>query len=424
MLRSEPFWSLPTPPTQPGRPEPLEIVKVALTIVAGVGGLVALTVAYRRQLWLEADTAGARERQKALHDRYGAAVTQLGHDNPNVRLAGVYALANLADEWATQRQQCVDVLCAYLRVPWNPDPDEKHPTARKVIQSPGPRRATTTYTYPSGLGESEVRRTIIRTIAEHLRGPGKDDDDPQPGPWSGLALDFTGALLPESIFNRCTFATVRFSRTHFLDPAEFDRATFSGAARFEGAMFFGPAWFDGVTFSGGARFGGVTFSGGAMFRKATFSEGARFEGATFSGGALFDRATFARDAMFHRATFSGDAMFDWAKFAGVARLDWARFSESATFRGAMFSGGAAFGGSTFGGDTVFNEATFAKVVMFDEAAFSEGARFRRVRFFEDARFREVTFSGGAVFDEASFRRGVPSELEKFVSSGESSWAAQ
>ena len=89
VLRSEPFWSLPTPPTRPGRPQPLEIVRVALTIVAGVGGLVALTVAYRRQLWLEADTTGERERRKALHDRYVAAVAQLGHENPNVRLAGV-----------------------------------------------------------------------------------------------------------------------------------------------------------------------------------------------------------------------------------------------------------------------------------------------------------------------------------------------
>lgn len=140
MLRSEPFWSLPTPPTQRGRPQPLEIVKVALTIVAGVGGLVALTVAYRRQVWLEADAAGDRERQKALHDRYSAAVAQLAHDNPNVRLAGVYALANLADEWETQRQQCVDVLCAYLRTPWNPEPDHEHPLARKSIETPGPRR--------------------------------------------------------------------------------------------------------------------------------------------------------------------------------------------------------------------------------------------------------------------------------------------
>jgi hypothetical protein len=32
-----------------------------------------------------------------------------------VRLAGVYEMARLADDWADQRQTCVDVLCACLR---------------------------------------------------------------------------------------------------------------------------------------------------------------------------------------------------------------------------------------------------------------------------------------------------------------------
>jgi hypothetical protein len=31
-------------------------------------------------------------------------------------LAGVYAMSRLADDWTDQRQQCVDVLCAYLRL--------------------------------------------------------------------------------------------------------------------------------------------------------------------------------------------------------------------------------------------------------------------------------------------------------------------
>lgn len=52
-------------------------------------------------MWLEADEVGRRERQKALHDRYSAGVAQLGNENPTVRLAGVYALANLADQWDT-----------------------------------------------------------------------------------------------------------------------------------------------------------------------------------------------------------------------------------------------------------------------------------------------------------------------------------
>lgn len=329
MLRSEPFWSLPTPPTQRGRPQPLEIVKVALTIVAGVGGLVALTVAYRRQVWLEADTAGQRERRKALHDRYGAAVAQLGHENPNVRLAGVYALANLADEWDAQRQQCVDVLCAYLRVPWDSEPAEDHPLARKSIESPGPRRTTTTYTYTHSLGEDEVRRTIIRVIAAHLRASGLSATY-LPGPWSSLALDFTGAMLPEADFSKCTFGGVRFSDAHFQH-----------SAWFKGATFADNAWFDRATFSDNVRFEWATFADDAWFEGATFSDNAGFDRATFSGHAWFAGATFAGDAAFRRATFSGDAGFEGATFSGHARFEEARFFADAWFKGATFSTGTA-----------------------------------------------------------------------------------
>lgn len=316
LLRSEPFWSLPTPPTQPGRPEPLEIVKIALTIVAGVGGLVALTVGYRRQLWLEADAAGHRERQKALHDRYGAAVTQLGHDSANVRLAGVYALANLADEWSAQRQQCVDVLCAYLRVPWDPDPDERHLTARKVIQSPGPRRTTITYTYPGGLGESEVRRTIVRTIAEHLRGSDATLEDPQPGTWSDISLDFTGALLPESNFHGCVFGDGNFRATRFMETANFFAARFNspiGFVNFEAANFYGSASFGAARFECAAIFADSTFHAIASFPGARF-RGVMFAGAKFLGPSISQGATSLRSPDFEHVQFDGNVPVELAEY--------------------------------------------------------------------------------------------------------------
>jgi hypothetical protein len=55
---------------------------------------------------------------EAFAKRYQDAATQLGHDKAAVRLAGVYAMARLADDWRDQRQSCIDVLCAYLRMPW------------------------------------------------------------------------------------------------------------------------------------------------------------------------------------------------------------------------------------------------------------------------------------------------------------------
>ena len=84
--------------------------------VAGLGA--AALIGFRRQTSTE--TALHDERTKALHERYSTAAEQLVHDSSAIRMAGVYALASLADDWASsgsrrERQVCIDLLCAYLR---------------------------------------------------------------------------------------------------------------------------------------------------------------------------------------------------------------------------------------------------------------------------------------------------------------------
>src|SRR5687768_6022691 len=70
LLQGEWPWRLRSTATPPGL---LDILKVGLSVVAGMGGVVALVVAYRRQQYLERDEAGRREEQKAYRDRYAAA---------------------------------------------------------------------------------------------------------------------------------------------------------------------------------------------------------------------------------------------------------------------------------------------------------------------------------------------------------------
>lgn len=149
LVRAEPFWSWPVPyptPTATGwrdarGADVLELVRIALTVAAGLGGAVALTVAYRKQSLAEANVE--REEASAYRDRYGAAAAQLGHEDAAVRLAGVYALANLADDWEQKRQQCVDVLCAYLRLPWDPGHDPSRPTISETVETIPRRRDNT-----------------------------------------------------------------------------------------------------------------------------------------------------------------------------------------------------------------------------------------------------------------------------------------
>jgi hypothetical protein len=163
VLKIPPTGTLPTPAPDGTSPF-LDVLKVALTVSAGIGGAVALVVAYRRQRHLEVDDAGRRS-------RYTSAAQQLGDPQAAVRLAGVYAMAHLADEWAEQRQQCVDVLCAYLRLPWAGDPTQLEPntTTTEHTWPDGMGQRKVIKTYSGRPGEREVRQTIVRVIASHLR---------------------------------------------------------------------------------------------------------------------------------------------------------------------------------------------------------------------------------------------------------------
>src|SRR6185369_1269436 len=99
----------------------LDLLKITLSVVAGFGGVVLLAVSYRKQRVAEDEHALAvqraeREVVQKFNERFGSAAEQLANESPAVRLAGVYAMAGLADDWADKRQVCVDVLCGYLRI--------------------------------------------------------------------------------------------------------------------------------------------------------------------------------------------------------------------------------------------------------------------------------------------------------------------
>ncbi|MFG1808232.1 pentapeptide repeat-containing protein [Streptomyces sp. NPDC049040] len=255
-----------------------DAIKIALTVVAGVGGVVALVVAYRRQHLSEA--TDAREYDRTLTERFGSAAEQLGATQSAVRMTGAYAMARLADEWLQERQMCIDVLCGYLRMPHAVDP-------------PGNDEALAAWQR-----EREVRLTVLRLIAAHLR------DGAAPS-WQGHDLDFTGAVLDEADFRgaRFTGGDILFVKAIFAGRGSaqmvFDEADFSAGSSvyFRLAEFrSGTIRFNRATFSGGwVTFDGARFTGGQVdFRDASFAGGeVPFEGAEFSGGSVdFSGATF------------------------------------------------------------------------------------------------------------------------------------
>jgi uncharacterized protein YjbI with pentapeptide repeats len=310
------------------------VAQLAFASVAGAGALVALVVAYRRQRVAEADSAG--DRIRVFNERFTATAAQLGDSNAAVRLAGVHAMAGLADDWHENRQTCVDVLCAYLRIPYDSEPGSEAAAEKRLEFG----------------ASQQVRHTVIRVITAHLR----DGADPT---WQGLDLDFTGAA---------------------FDGGDFAGATFSGGmVRFDNALFSaGLVNFAGATFSGGrASFDNATFSGGrASFDNASFSGGrVSFDNAGFSGGTVsFDGAEFSGGSVtFSGATFSdGTVIFDNAVFRGsmVTFGPSIGFTSDLVRHGGRIEIGAA---KFLGGKLSFTGANFVHgMVMFDGADFSGG----------------------------------------------------
>jgi hypothetical protein len=160
-----------------------------------------------------AATITKRAEADAYAKRYQDAAGQLGHEKATVRVAGVYAMARLADDWPEERQTCVDVLTAYLRMRRHEDADGET------------------------LGiDDQVRASVQRVIGDHtsvkLRGSTTS--------WSGLSFDLRDARLRDLDWTDCVFETeVQFAGATFLGECEISGPTFATNINFNGATIEG-----------------------------------------------------------------------------------------------------------------------------------------------------------------------------------------
>ncbi|MEN3320218.1 MAG: hypothetical protein V7643_3620 [Mycobacterium sp.] len=266
------------------------VVKTALPAIVGAVIAVAMVVVYRRQKDSE---------RSQFAQRFGSASTQLGDSDTAVRIAGVYAMAAAADESPAfaRRQQCIDVLCGYLRLPYEPDSGSNNLSefVSTTTWSATPPAVNIEEMRRQAVRQNdrEVRDTIVRVLSQRLARTADAS-------WSGNDFDFTGVL-----FEDAWFAGSRFSGRHL--------------------------WFDGAVFSGpNTSFEDVEFN----------AEVVSFDGASFESDAAFAGATFrARSTSFDGASFSGkETSFDDAKFAG----------EYVSFRRVGFSSPTtSFGSAAF-----------------------------------------------------------------------------
>ncbi|WP_336214332.1 pentapeptide repeat-containing protein [Nonomuraea sp. LPB2021202275-12-8] len=307
-----------------------------LAVATGLAALVAVYYTARN-----ADTArrtfqlGERGH---VTDRYGKAVEQLGSAQAPVRLGGLYALEQLAqgNPDPELRQTIVDVICAYLRMPYTLPPDETGPAEPAV-----PRATIAGAAAPTGRDpreERQVRLTAQRILTDHLRywnplarrwwRPRSTDFNARH--WADIRLDLTGATLIDFNLRNCR-----------VNDAKFDRATFTGHY--------------------------------TNFEQATFTNSVGFFLTTFTSATNFSRATFADYTEFSGTKFTGDAKFEGATFPDITHFMMTTFTGAAAFGGATFTGPVAFGGATFTGPVAFGGATGLERAGLDRARVAPAA---------------------------------------------------
>lgn len=228
-----------------------------------------------------------------MTDTFAAAVTQLADPRPPLRLGGLYTLELIAQQEPDRRAAVVDVICAYLRMPW-----------------------------PANGDDLSVRRGAQQILIRHLRPAAPATF------WPGMSLDLAGAhLVGFDLSGCCIDGPANFDRTVFTEPVQARGTVFGAEARFRGAVFTAHAWFDTAVFAGAAH----------------------FETATFHGDAWFGGVEIAGPAGFSGVVFNGHAWFAAAVLRGRATFNDAIFQRSAGFRGARCEDGIVLAGTTFRG---------------------------------------------------------------------------
>ncbi|MCX4094274.1 pentapeptide repeat-containing protein [Nocardia sp. alder85J] len=339
-------------------PSKADLTRFAFSVTVGVGGVVGLVVAYRRQ----------RDAERGrFAELFGAAARQLGDPDAAVRMAGVYAMAGVADEFATpgRRQQCIDVLCGYLRLPYEPESGASHLAAR--TETSAAEGTTTELKYQLRANDREVRRAIVDVISAHLRPAAEVS-------WSERDFDFADAVLEDPDFR---YAVFDGERTYFA------RTVFTGlrATTFESARFTGRY----VNFRNAEFRGALT-----LFRAAEFAPREPRRGEQRGSGVVFSGVRFGSPVSFQQAVFRGERLsFPNAGFLG----------PHTTFTDVRFlSGHTDFTGATFGGDeTLFDKTEFG----------GERISFAGVQFYAD----RTTFAEARLGVRSRWRRPGTAEID-------------
>ena len=285
-------------------------------------------------------------------ERYLKAVELLDSAHSYTRLGGVHALVALADEYLaneslsaeekhTEGQRIVDVLCAYIRSPFelafrydelSQDKPSPHGSYRENHHEFSVHRAEL-------LAEAKVRQQALQEIHRRLRHFPQDDRRSYvEGSWSGFEYDFSNSVFfyPVDMKDSWYQNSVDFSGCTYYDSADFSGSTYERNAYFCDSTYYDWVFFSNSTYFGEAQWSGSTYHDSARFSWSVYYGEVSFHDSVYGGSVFFDQSIYYDETLFYSSTYRGEAGFD-----------------GSLYRSSVFVSDSVFGGEVFLYDSVF-----------------------------------------------------------------------
>ncbi|MBQ0989460.1 pentapeptide repeat-containing protein [Micromonospora sp. H61] len=279
----------------------VDVIRNILAVGAGAGGLIALFLGLRRQYVKErVDHADQEYKNRTAEDTkhdaverrvtelYTKAAEQLGSDKAPVRMAALYALERMGQGNPEHRQTIVNLICAYLRMPYNP------PHNPPYVRSSAGDENESSAVVEMRQQEREVRLAAQRILSGHLRYGDVGPSDPHESPdlndesfWSHISIDLSGAVLLDFRLVRCAVNSINVDHATFYGSTTLSFLHSTGIANFSRAHFSGPAYFAGADFRSSVSFSEAQFDYRVRFDRARLGGEANFEMAKFGGATRF-----------------------------------------------------------------------------------------------------------------------------------------
>ena len=243
------------------------------------------------------------DRQRADHDRsrtaderFARSLELLGHDADQVRVGALHALAGLARTHPEYMQTTLDILCAYLRRPYDHASYADRRLADEVDRPEAPRDVEADR-------ERQVRLTAQRLIIDLLPSTSELETP-------NYNLDLTGAALEYFDLSHKRIGTFTARSAHFYEAVSFEGARFHGpmwltwahlwgeAFRANDMVCHGIAWWSNFTANGPVEFDRTEFRGETKFAYATFADRVSFQGCRFATTVDFQHTEFLGELTF------------------------------------------------------------------------------------------------------------------------------